>query len=145
MYWSVILKSTILPYNVCKVIISLKNLPFKDWKYSRTLNLKIRHPRTVSKLQTHKVSLFFLIHALDWWTEEKWSIEGCMNFIFFSFWVLYEARNSIYKMMPLGSEQRKQLILILIPANFCLLPSSKYNWMNSDCSCIRINAYMQKK
>lgn len=83
---------------------------------------------------------------LDWWIAQKLSrsIQGCMNFIF-SFWTLYETCNSVYKTMLWGSEQRKQLVFHSYPCSeFCLLPSSQYNWVNNDYSCRGINAYMEE-
>lgn len=93
-----------------------------------------------------KSATFLSFPWLENWAEMIKINSGCMNFTFFSFWMLYEACNFTYKMTLLGSEQRKQLMLYSYSCkSFCLLPSSKYNWVNSDYSCIGINVYMWKK
>ena len=86
-----------------------------------------------------KSATFLSFPWLENWAEMIKINSGCMNFTFFSFWMLYEACNFVYKMALLGSEQRKQLMLYSYSCkSFCLLPSSKYNWVNSDYSCIGI-------
>lgn len=127
------------------VIISLKKSFF--FKIENTLAIWIWKSVILKQLANCRPTSqppFYLF--LDWWIEQKcWrSIQGRMNSTFISFWMLHEPCNSFYKMTLLGDEQRKQLICYSYCCNeFCLLRFLKYNWVNSDYSCI--NAYMWKK
>lgn len=136
----------ILTYDAYQSHYFFKNLFLKIENIAAIWTWKSDILQQLANCRLTKAATFLSFPWLENWAEMIKINPGCMNFIFFSFWMLYEAYNFVYKLTLLGSEQRKQLMLYSYSCKeFCLLPSSKYNWVNSDCPCIGVNAYMWKK